>query len=382
MTTISTLINVNDPNLFPIMLENEQKYHPYKNYMKNQSCLTMEMRPILLDWMIEVCQEFTLGREVYYLAMNCVDRFLTINNNKQPQTIVIDRTNYQLLGVTCLFIVSKLEEIYPPNARDFAVTTDSAYTDKDIIRMESRILTTLKWSLNSQTPYSWLRYFICAIHADSKLITEVLVTIEFFLSCIHLIDLFSLNIVSLQYYPSALAAASLFGKCDNDLIPIIEKVTGYTHNQLSTLTGILVLFNDSTYTEKLFSVIFDKPSFSEIKIPKTEAFTRQLFIKGQLDCLAVIHPILKNHREDINNNNMICSAAYGRRIDIYTTDVTELVKPKWPTTPSSRSSTRSSSPMSDIVNYDVDHDSVLILTKRKSVTLSSIITRNKREKVK
>jgi len=34
------------------------------------------MRLILFDWMMEVCEEFMLKRETYYMAINYVDRYL------------------------------------------------------------------------------------------------------------------------------------------------------------------------------------------------------------------------------------------------------------------------------------------------------------------
>jgi cyclin E len=39
------------------------------------------MRAILLDWMMEVCMEFTLKRETFHLAVNYVDRYLSYNEN-------------------------------------------------------------------------------------------------------------------------------------------------------------------------------------------------------------------------------------------------------------------------------------------------------------
>jgi len=35
------------------------------------------MRAILFDWMIEVCNEFTLKRETFYSATALVDKFLS-----------------------------------------------------------------------------------------------------------------------------------------------------------------------------------------------------------------------------------------------------------------------------------------------------------------
>jgi hypothetical protein len=49
-----------------------------------------------------VCEEYKLHRETYYLAMDMFDRFMDARNNVRKEQL-------QLLGVTCLFIASKIE---------------------------------------------------------------------------------------------------------------------------------------------------------------------------------------------------------------------------------------------------------------------------------
>lgn len=91
------------------------------------------MRAILLDWIMEVCEVYHLGRTTYYLAVDYIDRFLTI----RPMT---PKTQLQLLGVTCLFIAAKLEEIYPPKLSEFSYVCDGACTEKEILSCEVRLL--------------------------------------------------------------------------------------------------------------------------------------------------------------------------------------------------------------------------------------------------
>jgi Cyclin, N-terminal domain len=43
-------------------------------------------------------------------------------------------------GITCLFIASKVEEIYPPKVNEFAYVTDGACTEKAIIDHEIFVL--------------------------------------------------------------------------------------------------------------------------------------------------------------------------------------------------------------------------------------------------
>jgi hypothetical protein len=102
-----------------------------------------------------------------YLAVSYVDRFLAtcseLSTPKPGQTLhanFIDRSNLQLLGVTCLFIASKLEEIYPPNGADFANTTADTYSVQLIDSMERIVLQALQWRLQMHTPFAWAKLFV------------------------------------------------------------------------------------------------------------------------------------------------------------------------------------------------------------------------------
>ena len=92
--------------------------------MCHQSDITNPMRCILVDWLVEVCDEFNLLPETLYLAVLYVDRYLSVVN--------VLRTNLQLVGVTCLYIAAKFEEIFPPDIKEFAYITDDTYTKREV----------------------------------------------------------------------------------------------------------------------------------------------------------------------------------------------------------------------------------------------------------
>ena len=69
------------------------------------------------------------------------------------------RQELQLVAVTCLFIASKFEEMYCPDIHEFVFMTDKAYTKKEILRAECRILEVLDFSLGRPLPIHFLRRF-------------------------------------------------------------------------------------------------------------------------------------------------------------------------------------------------------------------------------
>ncbi|KAL3088387.1 hypothetical protein niasHT_028740 [Heterodera trifolii] len=64
----------------------------------------------------------------------------------------INKTNLQLLGVTCIFIAAKFEEMVMPNVADFVYVAANMFTKEHIMRMEPQVLSGLKFNLS--VPYS------------------------------------------------------------------------------------------------------------------------------------------------------------------------------------------------------------------------------------
>ena len=89
------------------------------DYMGNQPNINEKMRTILMDWMVEVHLKFKMVPETLYLTVNLIDRYL--------QRKTVRRSKLQLVGVACLMLASKYEEIYPPELRDLVYITDRAY---------------------------------------------------------------------------------------------------------------------------------------------------------------------------------------------------------------------------------------------------------------
>ena len=61
--------------------------------------LTNKMRGTLVSWLVEVHLKFELQVQTLYVAVNIIDRFCEKQN--------VTRENFQLLGITALFIAAK-----------------------------------------------------------------------------------------------------------------------------------------------------------------------------------------------------------------------------------------------------------------------------------
>merc|ERR1719414_2712017 len=129
----------------------DTKHTPKYQYMIKQPDITYPMRAILVDWLVEVGEEYKLNQETIYLAVNYIDRFLSYMS--------VQRAKLQLVGTACMFIAAKYEEIYPPDVTEFVYITDDTYTKKQVLRMEHLVLGVLEFNVTVPTAYFFANHF-------------------------------------------------------------------------------------------------------------------------------------------------------------------------------------------------------------------------------
>ncbi|KAJ4756541.1 Cyclin family protein [Rhynchospora pubera] len=176
----------------------EAKKMPAHDFLETiQTDITPNMRAILIDWLVEVAEEYRLVPDTLYLTVNYIDRYLSGN--------AISRQRLQLLGVACMFIASKYEEICAPQVEEFCYITDNTYFKDEALQMEASVLNFLKFEITSPTAKCFLRRFIRAAQLCDE---DSSMPLEFLASYIAELSLLEYNL--LCYSPSFVAAASIF----------------------------------------------------------------------------------------------------------------------------------------------------------------------------
>ena len=74
--------------------------------------------------------------------------------------VEISRNEFQLVGITALYLACKAEEITIPKIKDFVKSADRVYPASSVIIMEQKIAKTLKWQILPTTAYNWLNYIL------------------------------------------------------------------------------------------------------------------------------------------------------------------------------------------------------------------------------
>lgn len=146
--------NAND--LWKVMRLKDSKFKHDHLYLKRHSSIESHMRAILLDWLIEIAHAYRLHRETLHLSLEYMDRFMSLCK----QEMKVDRL--QLIGMTALFLASKVEEIYPPKLKELASHMEnySNNNEEAISQFELFMLKTLNWEISPVTCNTWLMTYL------------------------------------------------------------------------------------------------------------------------------------------------------------------------------------------------------------------------------
>jgi len=147
-------------DIYRYLRGSETKFLPKWNYMSKQPDITHSMRAILVDWLVEVAEEYKLQTETLYLAVSYIDRFLSYMS--------VQRAKLQLVGTACMFIAAKYEEIYPPDVGEFVYITDDTYNKRQVLRMEHLVLKVLNFDLSVPSSHLFVSQISDMLSCDER----------------------------------------------------------------------------------------------------------------------------------------------------------------------------------------------------------------------
>ncbi|KAF6988732.1 hypothetical protein CFC21_006203 [Triticum aestivum] len=186
-------------DIYKHLREAEQaKKRPSPDFLETtQKDIDTSMRAVLIDWLVEVTEEYRLVPETLYLTVSYIDRYLSSKE--------INRDKLQLLGIACLLIAAKYEEICPPQVEELCYITDNTYIKDEVLRMEASILGCLMFEMTAPTEKCFLRRFL---HAAQLCHEGPALHLEFLASYITELSLLEYSL--LCHVPSLIAASSIF----------------------------------------------------------------------------------------------------------------------------------------------------------------------------
>lgn len=112
----------------------------------------------MTDWMIEVLTNFKCDDQTYFLAVNLQDRFL--KNTHEPKEV----SDLHIIGVTCMFIASKFEDIYPLKMKTIHEKIAHQKLEIDRIKkLELEIMKAIDYKIHAPTVLDFLKVYLVEV---------------------------------------------------------------------------------------------------------------------------------------------------------------------------------------------------------------------------
>ncbi|XP_017536951.1 G2/mitotic-specific cyclin-B3 isoform X1 [Pygocentrus nattereri] len=249
-------------------LKNREEKFVLHDYMDRQLNLNQSMRAILVDWLVEVQENFELNHETLYLAVKMTDHYLAVAQ--------ASRESLQLIGSTAMLLACKFEERLPPCVDDFLYICDDAYKRSQLITMEANILQALNFDINIPVAYRFLRRYAKCVNAGMDTLTLARFVCE-------------LSLLEMQFVPvraSLLASACLLiALVTKDLggwNPCLQFHSGYSAEDLAPVARELQHMLSSTPDSKLATVrskYSHKVFFEVALMPPVSLEKLEMFLK-------------------------------------------------------------------------------------------------------
>ena len=176
---------------------------PKSEYMMNQIDVNELMRATLIDWIIEIHYSFKFTQETLFTTIWLIDTYLSFE--------LVNRQQFQLLGITCLLISCKYHEIIYPNGYLFKELTENVCTKTEIAKMENLIMSKLNFYVTSPNPIDFFLIISQIFNLEKKHINFGFFFIESALVYYQI----------LKYSPSVIASSCIY------LIMDFYKINGY-----------------------------------------------------------------------------------------------------------------------------------------------------------
>ncbi|KAL1813970.1 hypothetical protein DCAR_0626373 [Daucus carota subsp. sativus] len=245
-------------------MEAESKRRPLSNYITRvQKDVTVNMRAILVDWLVEVAVEYKLLSDTLYLTISYIDRYLSMN--------VLNRQKLQLLGVSSMLIASKYEEINPPHVEDFVYITDNTYTKEEVVKMEADVLKSLKFEMGNPTVKTFLRRYNSVAQETQEAPSLKLQFLGYYLAELSLLDY-----ECIKFLPSLVAASVIFlarFTIDSKVHPWSSALQLYSGYKPSDLKDSVLIIQDLQLGKRASSLTAVREKYSHHEFKKVSELT-------------------------------------------------------------------------------------------------------------
>lgn len=212
--------NVDDPNIttdraYNYLLELDSAQVPSEENLTSYSNLR-QSRDLLLNWLVKIHNNMHLESETLYITFKIVDNYLM-----KKEVLVGD---FQLIGITALYIAAKYEEVLTPTIFQFSLETDGLVHTEDIKSAEIDILEIINFKLSFPSPLAILEKQFPAQLSNFEEVTRMatflleIMLIDFRFLCYNISDRATASIlVALRMYNQTISEMTEKLKKENNI---------------------------------------------------------------------------------------------------------------------------------------------------------------------
>lgn len=112
----------------------------------------------MVDWMVEVMTAFKCADQTFFLAISIMDRYFA---TLAKEGVSLKLQELHVTGITCMFMASKYEDIYPLLLRTvYQKIAHKKISTSDIRQRELMILKALGFKVGMPTPFEFLSKYM------------------------------------------------------------------------------------------------------------------------------------------------------------------------------------------------------------------------------
>jgi hypothetical protein len=195
-------------------------------------------RQMVVEWCYQVIDHISADRELVYITMNILDRFLAVRYSSDTTTCsssgrcyLTDKKDYETAVMTALLMTMKLQGLSSLCISDLVKMSSNSVTSKDIIEAGKEIIQSLTW--NKQIPTA-ARF----AHALVQLLPETLderIKMSIFENAVFQIELSVQDEFCSHQPPSLIAWMAFENALSDTLLP--PELKASICSQVSTIMG-------------------------------------------------------------------------------------------------------------------------------------------------
>ncbi len=236
-----------------------------------------DIRSKMVNWMCEVFYAYKSSFQTYYIAVDIMDKYFNYSKRK------LKNKDVHLIGLTCIFIASKYEDIIPFSMKNILSDIGkNKFTKKQILMKEKEILKEINFDIISVSTFDFVNIFIYDLKMNNLKVVKSLNLNKYLhimrKTCLFLSQMILLDELFSSYEPSLKALCCLI--CSYDALLSSENDISLKVKKFLK-SWILFNINESNFTQDEINCLYERLSFLYKNI-------KELTEEGSNDCFNIV----------------------------------------------------------------------------------------------